>query len=96
MTDGLIILGALVALAFVAGATKKRSVDGMRDNPVQLDNIRRGVANGWYKATLVRVGDKPAIHLFGKDAAGNDYGDIFPISEHDWQTLKAEGYRVQE
>ena len=90
----LIIIGTIAAV--LIAAKRSQSVRGMSDKPVLLDNIRRGVANGWYKAILVRVGDKPAIHLFGKDAAGNDYGDIFPISEHDWQTLKAEGYRVQE
>ena len=90
----LLIIGAIAAV--LIASNRAQSVRGMRDNPVRLDNIRRGVANGWYKAILVRVGDKPAIHLFGKDAAGNDYGDIFPISEHDWQILKNEGYRVQE
>lgn len=90
----LLIIGAIAAV--LIASNRAQSVRGMRNKPVLLENIREGVANGWYKAVLVRVGDKPAIHLFGKDAAGNDYGDIFPISEHDWQVLKNEGYRVEE
>ena len=90
----LLIIGAIAAV--LIAAHKSQSVRGMSDKPVLLDNIRRGVQNGWYKAMLVRVGDKPAVHLYGKDAAGNDYGDAFPISEHDWQTLKNEGYDVAQ
>lgn len=84
----------MLAVAFMRSATHGTS--GMNDKPVSLDNIRMGVARGWYTATLTRVGGKPAIRLFGKDAKGNDYGDVFPISEHDWQTLKNEGYSVTE
>ena len=83
-----------MAVAFIRSAT--RGTSGMNDTPVSIDNIRRGVANGWYKATLTRVNGKPAVRLYGKDTAGNDYGDVFPISEHDWQTLKAERYDVAQ
>ena len=96
MNNGLFIIGVLAVVAFVATAAKRRSVDGMQDNPVSLWNIRTGVARGWYKATLVRKNGQPGIYLYGKDADGNNYGDIFPISENDWQTLKAEGYDVAQ
>ena len=93
--QGLLIIGGIVlAVAFMRSAT--HGMSGMNDKPVFLDSIRMGVARGWYAATLTRVDGKPAIRLFGKDANGDDYGDVFPISEHDWQTLKNEGYSVAE
>ena len=84
----------MLAVAFMRSANVGTS--GINDKPVFLDSIRMGVARGWYTATLTRVGGKPAIRLTGKDANGNDYGDVFPISEHDWQILKNEGYSVTE
>lgn len=79
----------------MATAAKRRSVDGMSDAPVSIENIRRGVKNGWYKAVLMRKNGQPAIYLYGKSIDGNNYGDIYPISEADWQTLKAEGFDEQ-
>ena len=96
MDGGLLAVGTLVAIVFIFMATNHRSVKGMDDKPVSLDNIRKGVARGWYKATLVRRQGKPYIYLYGKNAEGNNYGDIYPISEEDWQTLKAEHFNVSK
>lgn len=93
--QGLLIIGGIVlAVAFMRSATHGTS--GMNDTPVSLDNIRRGVQNGWYKATLCMNDGKHAIILSGKNTDGKIYTDIYPISEHDWQTLKNEGYSVTE
>ena len=94
--DGIVIIGILLAGGFIISAlNKKQGTSGMNDTPVSLENIRKGVERGWYKATLCRVDGKPAIYLYGIDANGNNYGDTYPITENDWQTLKAEGYEVK-
>lgn len=90
----LILLGILL----VGGLLLKKAASpasGMSDTPVSLDNIRKGVERGWYKARLTRVNGQPAIYLYGLNTAGQEYGDTYPISENDWQTLKAEGYKEE-
>lgn len=95
--DGLIVLGILLLGGFVISAMKsKDDVAGMQDRFVTIDNIRRGVKEGWYKATLLRVNGQPAVYLYGRDTNGKQTGDTYPISEADWQTLKAEGYSVEQ
>ena len=93
--DALIILGIVAAIAFVHLAKQSKGTNGMNDTPVSIDNIRKGVANGWYKATLLYHDGEPAILLKGKMTDGKTYSDIYPISQADWDTLKAEGYDVQ-
>ena len=78
----------------MAAAKKHDSVDGMEDTPVSIDNIRKGVANGWYTAVLTTVDGAPAVRLSGKTATGKDFTDVYPILPEDWQTLKNEGYQV--
>ena len=94
--DGLFVISLLVLGGlFIAAAPKHNSVDGMEDTPVSIDNIRKGVARGWYSATLCRVDGVPAVRLTG-EVGGKPYSDVFPITEEDWQTLKNEGYSVQD
>ena len=94
--DGLVIIGLLLLGGFAIAAAKKHdSIDGMEDTPVSIDNIRKGVARGWYSATLCRVDGVPAVRLTG-EVGGKPYSDVFPIAETDWQTLKNEGYSVSE
>ena len=94
--DGLIIISILVLGGFVMAAVRNKDegTGKMSDQPVSIDNIRRGVQNGWYTADLIRVAGKPAIRLSGYTARDDQYIDVYPISEEDWQTLKAEGYSV--
>lgn len=86
----LIIIGILlfggIAMAKAKGAS------GMQDNLVSIDNIRRGVSQGWYTAILTHKNGRPAIFLSGRTADGNTYSDIYPVSQADWDTPKAEGY----
>lgn len=92
--QGLLIIGGIVlAVAFIRSATHGTS--GMNDKPVSIDNIRRGVQNGWYKATLCTDNGKPAVILSGKNTDGKIYTDIYPISYDDWETLRKEGYEVE-
>ena len=94
--DGIIVIGILLAGGFIISAlNKKQGTSGMNDAPVSLENIRKGVSRGWYKAILCRVDGQPAIYLYGLDANGNNYGDTYPISENDWQILKGEGLEVK-
>ena len=95
--DGLVVIGILLLGGFVISVmNKKEDVAGMQDKFVTIDNIRRGVQEGWYKAILLRVNGQPAVYLYGIDTAGKQTGDTYPISESDWQTLKNEGYDVAE
>ena len=89
--DGLVIISILV-LGGLLIASRNRSVDGMEDDPVSIENIRRGVANGWYTCVLTRVNGIPAVRLSGRTADSKDYTDVFAVTEEDWQTLKKEGY----
>ena len=97
MMDSWIIFGLLVLGGFaIAASAKRNSVDGMEDTPVSIENIRKGVARGWYSATLCRVDGMPAVRLVGRTTDIEPYTDVFPITEEDWQTLKNEGYSVAE
>lgn len=89
--DGLVVISILV-LGGLLIASRNRSVDGMEDDPVSIENIRRGVANGWYTCVLTRVNNIPAVRLSGRTADGKTYTDVFAVTEEDWQTLKKEGY----
>ena len=94
--DGLVIISALLLGGFALAAfSKPRTMDGMEDTPVSIDNIRRGVANGWYTCTLVVVDGKPAVHLSGRTSDGKQYSDVYPITQADWDTLRAEGDEVE-
>lgn len=78
-------------LAFLRGA---QGTAGMNDPETDIANIRRGVANGWYTCVLTRVDGKAAVRLSGKKPTGENYTDVYPVSEQTWQTLKNDGYKV--
>lgn len=96
--DGLVVITILVFGGFLFALRKKAQQEegtgAMSDKPITIDNIRRGVANGWYSAQLIRVAGQPAVRLTGTTVNDEEYIDIYPIDEADWQTLKAEGYSV--
>ena len=85
---GILLLGGLL----IRQAAK--STSGMSDSPVSIENIRRGVANGWYTAQLTRVNGQPAIRLSGTRTDDTQFVDVYPISENDWQILKKEGFPI--
>ena len=90
---GIIIIGILLLGGLLISHSAK-ATSGMNDTPVTLDNIRRGVREGWYSCVLTRVDGQPAVRLSGILQDGNEYLGTYPISETDWQTLKNEGYIV--
>ena len=94
--DGLIITAIILGVAFaaIAGCKRNDDISGIEDDPVSIENIRSGVANGWYTCVLTRVNGLPAVRLSGKVVNGKQFTDVYPITESDWQTLKADGYEV--
>lgn len=83
-----------MAAAILLIMRRKQSVSGMNDPITTIENVRRGVKNGWYKAELTRKNGVPAIRLSGTHTDGTYSSYIYPITEVDWQTLKSEGYKV--
>lgn len=65
-------------------------VGAMSDTPVSLDNVRKGIARGWYKAQLCTVDGKPAVKLSGT-ANGKPYSDYYPVTQAAWTALKSDG-----
>lgn len=91
--DGIVIISILLLGGLLM--RKVKGTNGMSDPVTSIENIRRGVKNGWYSAQLTRTADgKPAVLLSGKKTDGFYTQDIYPITEADWQTLRAEGYAV--
>lgn len=86
-------MGTVVLLAIAAAlmAAKKSSISGMQDAPVTLENIRRGVKNGWYTAVLTKVDGQYAVRLSGKTQDGNTYTDVYPVSKENYYTLLNDG-----
>lgn len=88
----LILIGILLLGGIAMAAAKNKGASGMSDKPVSIENIRRGVAQGWYTAKLTHVSGQPAIILSGRTADGKVFSDVYPIAQSDWDALKAEGY----
>ena len=91
--DGFVIIGLLL-LGGVLIRYSTKGMTGMTDATVSIDNIRKGVARGWYTAELTYANGKPAVRLSGTATDGTYTSDVYPIALKDWQTLKAEGYKV--
>ena len=66
--DGLIVIGILLLGGIAMAAAKKKNANGtglITDQPVTIDNIRKGVERGWYNALLCRVDQSTyALHAF--------------------------------
>ena len=93
MNSGIITLGALVAVALIAIATKPKG--GVGEYDVEADEIREGVQNGWYTAGLFKSDAGTFVILRGKMTNGEDFVGSYPISEDDWNALYKEGYPVE-
>lgn len=79
------------AIGLLLIANKQRGVGSMDDAPVALDNLKRGIANGWYQAQLTTVSGKPAVRLSGKLTNGKPYSDVYPITAEVQAELKQMG-----
>ena len=76
-------IGLSVAVAIAWKLLKKRSVSGigtMSDPMPTLDNLKRGIANGWYTARLTIVDGQQAVELSGKLTDGTFYEYVYTIS----------------
>lgn len=91
--DGIVIIGALAAMALICAASKKNP-QGLLEYDVDAEDIREGVKNGWYTCVLTHKDNMHAAILSGKMTNGEDFQGIYTISPNDWQTLQKEGYEV--
>ena len=79
------------AIGLLLIANKQRGVGSMDDAPVALENLKRGIANGWYLAQLTMVNGQQAVHLSGKLINGREYSDIYPVTPEVAAELKQMG-----
>lgn len=79
------------AIGLLMIANKRRGVGSMDDAPVALENLKRGIANGWYQAQLTTVDGKPVVRLSGKLTNGKPYSDVYPITAEVQAELKQMG-----
>lgn len=86
-----LIASIAVAIGLLFIANKQNGVGRMSDAPVALDNLKRGIANGWYQAQLTTVDGKPAVRLSGKLTNGKQYSDVYPITPEVAAELKQMG-----
>lgn len=82
------------AIGLLLIANKQSGVGSMSDAPVALDNLKRGIANGWYKAAITSVNGKLAVKLSGKLIDGKFYEDVYPITPEVADQLKQMGVPV--
>ena len=87
-----------IGLALVAAfawklLSKQKSVGKMSDPAPTLENLKRGIANGWYKAELIMVDGLQAVRLSGKLTNGDYYSDVYPITDDIANELRAIGVK---
>lgn len=79
------------------GLTKMRKkiehVNGMTDAAPALENLKRGIANGWYTAELTMVNGQQAVRLSGKLTNGKLYSDVYPVTAEVAQELRKMGVK---
>lgn len=91
-------LSLIFTLALImAGLAKMRKnidhVSGMLDAAPTLENLKRGIANGWYTAELVMVDGQQAVRLSGKLTNGRQYSDVYPVTPEVAQELRKMGVK---
>ena len=69
----IIYTSVIVAIGLVLIANKQSKVSGMTDASPALENLKRGIANGWYTAELTVVNGQQAVRLSGKLTNGKQY-----------------------
>lgn len=89
----LIYTSVVVAIGLVLIANKQSKVSGMNDAAPALENLKRGIANGWYKAELVMVNGRQAVRLSGKLTDGKQYSDVYPVTPEVAQELRNMGVK---
>ena len=79
------------AIVLLMRANKQRGVGKKSDPKVALDNLKRGIANGWYTAQLTIVDGQQAVRLSGKLINGKQFSDVYPITSEVATELKQMG-----
>lgn len=79
------------AIGLLLIANKQRGVGSMSDAPVALENLKRGIANGWYQAQLTMVNGQQAVRLSGKLINGREYSDVYTVTPEVAAELKQMG-----
>lgn len=90
----LIYTSVVVAIGLVLIANKQSKVSGMADAAPTLENLKRGIANGWYTAQLTVVNGQQAVRLSGKLTNGQQYSDVYPVTPQVAKELKQMGVPV--
>ena len=95
MNQKFAIVATISAIVGLLILTKKnRGVGKMTDPEVSIDNLKRGITNGWYQAQLTYVDNKPAVKLSGKLTNGKMFLDVYPISPDVYDELKQMGVKT--
>lgn len=89
-----LIASIAVAIGLLFIANKQKGVGKMSDKAPTLENLKRGIANGWYQAQLTTVDGKPAVRLSGKLINGKPYSDVYPITAEVQAELKQMGVPI--
>ena len=90
-------IGLALGAAFVWKLlSKQKSVGKMSDPAPTLENLKRGIANGWYKAEITTVDGKRAVRLSGKLTNGTFYQDVYPITESVEKELLKLGAKIAQ
>lgn len=63
----------------------------MSDQAPTLENLKRGIANGWYQVQLTIVNGQQAVRLSGKLTNGREYSDVYPVTQEVAAELKRMG-----
>lgn len=72
-------------------ANRQQGVGVMTDAAPALENLKRGIANGWYQAQLTMVNGQQAVRLSGKLTNGREYSDVYPVAPEVAAELKRMG-----
>lgn len=89
----LIFTIATIAWGLAKMRKKIEHVSGMTDAAPTLENLKRGIANGWYTAELTMVNGRQAIRLSGKLTNGKKYSDVYPVTPEVAQELRKMGVK---
>lgn len=89
----IIYTSVIVAIGLVLIANKQSKVSGMTDAAPALENLKRGIANGWYTAELTVVNGQQAVRLSGKLTNGRQYSDVYPVTPEVAQELRKIGVK---
>lgn len=80
-----------VATAWKILRKRSQKIGAMSDAMPTLDNLKRGIANGWYTARLTIVDGQQAVELSGKLIDGKPFQDVHPITIAVAQELRKMG-----